>query len=146
MKRSLIVVPFLALFCPSVVTPQPSNTKGDSHSRSAPRKKVPFRATLADCPDEGCGIKFDPNLNKLKNIHSLDGESTFRSITWMKKLDDPDNFTEGGSREELATLGEGTKITVVAYFLVAKPEGAESCNCGLTKTDETDSSRVQNHH
>ena len=50
----------------------------------------------------------------------------------MKKLDDPESFTQGDSREELTALGESEKITVVAYLLVAKPElGGESCNCGL---------------
>jgi len=61
----------------------------------------------------------------------------------MKKLDDPENFSEGDSREELTALGEGQKITVVAYLLVAKPElGGESCNCGLQTVAETDNHLV----
>ena len=39
----------------------------------------------------------------------------------MKKLDDPDNFAEGDSREELVALGEGQVVTVVAY---SEPAGA----------------------
>ena len=61
----------------------------------------------------------------------------------MKKLDDPDSFSPGDSRDELADLGEGQKITVVAYLLVAKPElGGESCNCGLHTPEETDNHLV----
>jgi hypothetical protein len=61
----------------------------------------------------------------------------------MKKLDDPENFSEGDTREELTALGEGQKITVVAYLLVAKPElGGESCNCGLQTPEETDNHLV----
>jgi hypothetical protein len=60
----------------------------------------------------------------------------------MKKLDNPDDFSKGDSREELAALGEGQLITVAAYLLDAKKEGAESCNCGLTTTAETDNHLV----
>lgn len=105
--------------------------------------KPPCKATLADCPEVGCGTNFDPNLNRRKNITSDDQAPTLRTLAWMKKLDDPENFTEGGSREELSALGEGQKITVVAYLLVAKPElGGESCNCGLHTPEETDNHLV----
>lgn len=61
----------------------------------------------------------------------------------MKKLDDPENFKEGDSREELTALGEGQKIAVVAYLLEAKAElGGESCNCGLQTAAETDNHLV----
>jgi hypothetical protein len=61
----------------------------------------------------------------------------------MKKLDDPESFTAGESREELADLGEGQKVAVVAYLLVAKPElSGESCNCGLHTKEETDNHLV----
>ena len=119
----------------TTVTPQ---TTG--HSR---KHKIPCKASLAQCPDEGCGTDFDPNLNRLKNIRSKDGPATLHTLTWMKKLDDPENFKEGESREELTALGEGQKITVVAYLLVAKPElGGESCNCGLQTPAETDNHLV----
>jgi hypothetical protein len=60
----------------------------------------------------------------------------------MKKLDDPENFSQGDTREELAALGEGQKIIVTAFLLVAKAEGGESCNCGLTSKPETDNHLV----
>jgi hypothetical protein len=61
----------------------------------------------------------------------------------MKKLEDPENFAEGDSREELTQLGEGQNVTVVGYLLVAKAElSGESCNCGLQTPAETDNHLV----
>src|SRR5438132_9764110 len=90
---------------------------------------------IADCPDEGCtrteGHKFDQELDKRKNIQSDDQQPVPRTIRWIKGLDDPTNLTECGSREELQQLGEGQKITVVAWALTAKKGSPESCNCDL---------------
>ena len=59
------------------------------------------------------------------------------------KLDDPEEFSQGDTREELTALGEGQKVTVTAFLLVAKPElGGESCNCGLHTKEETDNHLV----
>jgi hypothetical protein len=109
--------------------------------------KPSCKDTLGDCPDEGCGGDFDPNLNRLKNIRSDDarakGPATSRTLQWIKALDDPDSFEKGGSRKELTALGEGQKISVIGYLLAAKPElGGESCNCGLHKPEETDNHLV----
>ena len=118
----------------------PLQSQPAAHSK---KHKTPCAASLAKCGDEGCGTDFDPNLNRLKNIRSKDGPATLHTLTWMTKLDDPENFSEGDSREELTALGEGQKITVVAYLLVAKPElGGESCNCGLQTPAETDNHLV----
>jgi hypothetical protein len=110
-------------------------------------KKVPCAANLAACPDEGCGKSFDPKLNLQKNIlvNSPDAEKpvTVRSLTWMKKLDDPENFAKGDDRDDIRTLGEGDKVRVAAYLLIARDEpGGESCNCGLTSKAETDNHLV----
>ncbi len=134
MKRFLIAVFFLSIASSAMVTAKPS-PQG--------RQKPPCRPNLAACPDEGCGSQFDPNLNRRKNIRSDDQAATMRTLTWMKTLNDPENFTQGESREELTALGEGQKVTVVAYLLVAKPElGGESCNCGLHTPEETDNHLV----
>ncbi len=124
MKRILpILFLLLFVFCapadpPCVTTPCPENIN-----------------KIADCPDEGCtrteGHKFDQELDKRKNIRSDDQQAVLRSIRWMKGLDDPTNLTECGSRDELKQLGEGQKITVVAWALTAKPGSGESCNCDL---------------
>jgi hypothetical protein len=133
MKRSFAAVFLLFLAFPLVGGRGPQG-----HA-----KRVPCKASLAECPDEGCGTQFDPNLNRRKNIISDDQTTTLRTLTWMKKLDDPENFQEGDSREELTALGEGQKITVLAYLLVAKPElRGESCNCGLQTPAETDNHLV----
>lgn len=92
---------------------------------------------IRDCPDQGNGG--DANLNKQKNIRSNNQRSTLRSIQWMKDLQDPRNFTrQTTSRTELTRLGEGKKITVVAYALVARAGSKESCNCGLSAVKDTD--------
>lgn len=95
---------------------------------------------ITECPDEGCGDhEFDPELNKRKNIRSDDQQPVLRSIRWMKGLEDPKNFTsDNTNRDELKELGEGQKITVVAWALVARKGGKETCNCGLSKVKDTD--------
>jgi hypothetical protein len=133
MKRSLIAVLLLAIALPVTVSAQPKGKKA----------KKPCQPSLAACPDEGCGGTFDANLNRRKNIRSDPQAATMKRLTWMKKLDDPESFTQGDSREELTALGEGQKITVVAYLLVAKAElDGESCNCGLQTPAETDNHLV----
>ena len=133
-KRSLIAVLLLATAFPADLSAQPKRKK-------APKPSC--KPTLALCPDEGCGRTFDPNLNRRKNVRSDGRDATTQRLTWMKKLDDPESFSSGDNREELTALGEGQKITVVAYLLVAKPElGGESCNCGLHTPAETDNHLV----
>src|SRR5260370_32319207 len=56
----------------------------------------------------------------------------------MKDLEDPVNFKKGDNREELTALGEGQKIRVVAFALVARKGSAESCNCKLIPVADTD--------
>lgn len=131
MKRVLLTL--LLFIIPATVNPQTGTEK---------KAKPPCADSLKECPEEGCGTQFDPNLNRLKNIVSKDGDATPRTLAWMKKLDDPENFSQGDTREELAALGEGEKITVVAYLLVAKLEGPESCNCGLKAKEDTDNHLV----
>ena len=108
----------------------------------APANAQPCPESISDiteCPDEGCGDHaFDPELNKRKNIRSDDQQPTLRSIRWMKGLPDPTNFTENGNRDELKQLGEGQKITVIAWALTARKGSSETCNCQLTRVADTD--------
>ena len=132
MHRTVLAFLLIVLVFPSTVSPQPK-----------PKKKVPCAPSLAACPDQGCGTNFDPELNKRKNVRSDNQTPTPRTLAWMKKLDDPENFSQGESRDELATLGEGQHVSVVAYLLVAKAElGGESCNCGLQTPEDTDNHLV----
>ena len=134
MKQPLTAALILVVLLPTHASAQPPATR---------KLKPPCRPSLAECPDEGCGTSFDPNLNRRKNIRSDDQMATLRTLTWMKKLDDPESFSQGDSREELTALGEGQKITVAAYLLVAKAEpGGESCNCVLHTPEETDNHLV----
>ena len=130
MKRFFLCVLLVAVACSEIASAQ-SKTK-----------KQPCANSLAECPDQGCGSRFDPKLNERKNVSSLDGRAEAKTLTWIKKLDDPENFSQGDDRDELAALGEGTNVTVTAYLLDAKKEGAESCNCGLTSLPDTDNHLV----
>jgi hypothetical protein len=57
----------------------------------------------------------------------------------MQSLPDPTNFTlKNTNRDELRRLGEGRKVSVVGWALVARKGSAESCNCGLTAPRDTD--------
>jgi hypothetical protein len=56
----------------------------------------------------------------------------------MRKLSEPEGFKAGGSREDLAALGEGKKVRIFGYLLTVRQEGGESCNCGLTDDDLAD--------
>ena len=52
MKRSVAAVFLFFLAFPLVGGPGPQG----------PKKKVPCKASLAECPDEGCGTQFDPKV------------------------------------------------------------------------------------
>jgi hypothetical protein len=99
---------------------------------------------ITHCPDKGCGPPDpnhprDPELNKRKNIWSDHQRAVLRSIQWIKNLPHrPTNFTECGSRDGLKQLGEGQKITVVAWALTARPGNPESANCMLGDPANTD--------
>src|SRR5262245_8604183 len=109
-------------------------------SADCPDKPCPHPITeIADCPDEGCRqsefdpyYPFDPELNKRKNIRSDDQQPALRSIRWIKALPDPMYLTECGNRDELKQLGEGQKVTVIAWALTARKGSSEKCNCDLT--------------
>jgi hypothetical protein len=134
MKRTLIkLFPLFFVLC------------GLADAQPCPDTLCPDGITkIADCPDEGCtrtpdpNYPVDPELNKRKNIRSDDQQPVLRSIRWMKGLPDPTTFTDCGSRDELKQLGEGQKITVVAWALTARKGSRETCNCQLTKFADTD--------
>jgi hypothetical protein len=94
---------------------------------------------ITDCPDTGCGKALDPLLNRQKNIPSDNQRVVTRTLQALKDLPDPvPGFKVGDTREKLTALGEGDKIRVVAYALVARKGGKESCNCGLGAAADTD--------
>ena len=132
MKRTVLAIILVSFTISAVLLAQPQK-----------KKKVPCATSLATCPDQGCGKEFDPNLNRRKNIVSDNQAATLRTLASIKKLDDPEHFSAGDTREELTDLGEGQMITVAAYLIAAKPElSGESCNCGLQTPEETDNHLV----
>jgi len=93
-------------------------------------------------PDTGCGL-LDSNLNEQKNIRSKDGASEAMTLPDLKNLPDPvPGFGIGDDRQPLRDLGEGKKITVMAFALIARPGSPESCNCGLSQAIDTDNHTV----
>jgi hypothetical protein len=128
MKRSLLVILFtLVVF----------SSTGEAQAPKA--TPCPGVSDITNCPNEGCGKGGDPELNKRKNIRSDDQTSTLRSIQWMKELPNPTEFTaDNRNRDELVRLGEGQKITVVAYALDVRREHQETCNCELDAKKDTD--------
>ena len=65
------------------------------------------------------------------------------TLTSMKGLNDPDYVIEGSDRDELRDLGEGDKVRVTAYLLIARDEpSGESCNCYLHDVQQTDNHLV----
>jgi len=135
----ITVLAALLIFAFAAVGTGPSAAKKSS-------KKTPCKSDLAHCPDQRCGGDFDPEVNKLKNTRPDDsrasGPATARTLAWMKNLDNPEEFEKGQDRDELATAGEGSHVSIVAYLIGIKPEGGESCNCGLTKKEWTDNHLV----
>lgn len=132
MKRILMVVLFSVLAFAVAVD-------------SKETQKPPCAPNIDACALTGCSPDnhHDPKLNRVKNIASSNGELQDRSVTWMKNLDDPGDFSSGDDRDELQDLGEGDKIRVVGYVLIVRDEpGGESCNCYLHDKEQTDNHLV----
>jgi len=117
----------------------------DPHCTSTPcPQKVLQTKNIADCPDAGCtqtkGHKFDPELDKLKNIRSDERKPDLQSFEWIKGLPSPakKDYTKCGNRDALERIGEGKKITVMAWALKAETQGPETCNCDLPGAENHD--------
>ena len=143
MKRSPTVL-LLLTFASISVGDAHWRTSGDGGlSRAfAGKRAIPCPRTLndiTDCPDTGCGPSLDPYLNRQKNIRSDDQTAEVTTVQGLKNLPDlVSGFEIGDSREKLRELGEGKKVTVVAFALVARKGSRESCNCALTAPADTD--------
>jgi hypothetical protein len=134
---------FLKMCCLATASIVLMGARSASQRQVSSKTKPSCATSLADCADEGCGTSFDPKLNLVKNITAVPGDPTTRTITWMQKLDDPDNFAQGDDRTELQQLGEGSNIVVVAYAIAIRKElSGESCNCYLHTERETDNHLV----
>ncbi len=145
MKRSLVVVLLVLLAVGSfTVSDAQRRRRGRGGSAPAGGGKVAVKCPstlndITDCPDTGCGPSLDPLLNKAKNIPSFDGQGETMTIQDMQALPDPvAGYKIGDPRDKITALGEGKKITVEAWAMVARKGGGESCNCKLLSIPDTD--------
>ena len=125
-----------------------SSSPNDVHMNPAGFQKIAIPCpgnldNITTCPDTGCGPSLDPLLNRRKNIRFDKQTATLISFSDIKKLPDPVlGYYIGGPREKLTRLGEGKKVTVVAFALIARKGSRETCNCSLIGTADTDSTVV----
>jgi hypothetical protein len=145
MRRTLLVVLLSTLvvaLSPVTADAQRRRTRAAAPRPPSGKSTVRCPRTLrdiTDCPDTGCGQALDPLLNQQKNIPSDNHRVVKKDLQDLKDLPDPvPGFKVGDTREKLTALGEGDKIRVVAYALVARKGGKESCNCGLSAAKDTD--------
>lgn len=143
MTRRLLSVTLTAFVLFSLFSVTGAQTRRQLTARSNSGKvAIPCPTNLndiRDCPNTGCGPSLDPLLNRQKNIRSDNRSPAFMTLRDMKRLPDPvAGYKIGNTREKLRALGEGDKVTVVAYALVVRKGGAESCNCKLTAVADTD--------
>ena len=144
MKRShAFFLAVILLICIGSILGQPRRRRGTTPNPAASGKvSIPCPAHLSDitdCPDTGCGPSLDPKLNQRKNIRSDNSAADTMTVQEIKDLDDPvAGYAIGDDRDKLTALGEGKKITVEAWALVARKGGGESCNCKLLSVADTD--------
>lgn len=139
MRRFLVALFLIVLVFDSEADAQRRRRAGRVARRTAPASTCPRTLRdIRDCPAQGCGRGFDANLNLRKNVRSDGRDPAIKTLAWMKMLDNPVGFKEGDTREKLTALGEGQKVTVVAYALIVRPGSPESCNCGLSRQSDAD--------
>jgi hypothetical protein len=98
------------------------------------QKKKPCASSLAKCPTQGCGTRFDALLNRAKNRKTIPATSSVvdMKLEEIKNMEQPDTWTVNKNRNELkGEKREGQAVRVMAYLWKAKREHGESCNCGL---------------
>ena len=136
MKRTLrILVILRPIFCSTAE--QPCGVTTDCSPK-----------TIKHCPDTGCAHPdkngkphhFDPKLDKLKNIKSDERKSDMKNFEWIKgrPIPSPTDYSKCGDRAALEQIGEGKKITVMAWALHGETQGPESCNCDLPGAENHD--------
>jgi hypothetical protein len=99
-----------------------------------------MQASIPACPLTGCGDGGDAFLNEQKNKTNVPTSGiTNMTLDQMGALSQPSNWPTGTPRASIEGPGkEGSPVAVRAFLLKAKAEGAESCNCDMTKRAVTD--------
>jgi hypothetical protein len=125
LRLMFLVVPIVVSFAQSGVTPEtcPVTIK-----------------SIKNCPVAGCGGVSDAFLNLAKNRTDVPGSGVQNlGVNDIKQIDQPADWKTGKARATITGPGkEGTPVRVTGFLLKAKKEGAETCNCELTKVADTD--------
>ena len=96
-------------------------------------------ASIAECPDTGCGDNGDALLNRAKNLVPTITTTVVKTLDSIREMAQPTRWNTGASRTSITGPGkEGTAVEVKGFVLAVKPQGGESCNCELTHRDQTD--------
>lgn len=94
---------------------------------------------IKECPLTGCGELGDALLNQAKNRTDNVTSGTSKPLDQIKAMIQPAHWNTGQSRTSVQGAGkEGTAVEVKGFLLRVRPEGGESCNCGLTRRVDTD--------
>jgi hypothetical protein len=94
---------------------------------------------IDDCPVAGCGELGDSLLNAAKNRTDVPAHPTKMTLDDVRAIPEPQRWNTGSNRSSIKGPGkEGTGVVVTGFLLKVKPEGGESCNCGLTRRVDTD--------
>ena len=144
MKRTIIGFSVLAILVFSTMSDaqRRRGRRGSPTPAATGKKAIKCPSPLndiTDCPDTGCGPSLDPLLNQTKNVKTASGSPETMTIKDMQDLPDPiEGYKIGDPRDKITALGEGKKITVEAWALVARKGNGESCNCKLLSVADTD--------
>ena len=112
MKRIGILLTFIVLSI-SLFAPL-SASKTRKKKATAKKSEVPCPTALNDindCLETGCGPSLDPNLNKQKNIRSLDGEAEPMTIQEIRNLPDPVSGLQRGLEPHCYRMLRGRATT-----------------------------------
>jgi hypothetical protein len=149
MRHALTLAAILVAVCFLFST---GSTKGLKASAVATPAPLATPALTEPCPDGiddiahctmpgGCGELGDDLLNRAKNrtdIPPAGAQVQAMTIDDIKALPQPKTWDTGMSREKARQAGEGKLVSLTGFLQVAKHEGAESCNCDLTRRADTD--------
>lgn len=95
--------------------------------------------SIDSCSNTGCGELGDALLNQSKNRFDAPASATNLTLDQIRALHEPLHWDTGQSRTTIQGPGkEGSPVAVSGFLLRVKPEGGESCNCGLTHRVDTD--------
>jgi hypothetical protein len=101
---------------------------------------APGITSISGCPTGGCGGISDSRLDVQKNrIDSPPSQPPVKSVADLKAIPQPTDWLTGQDRSSVQTPGrERSPVRLVAFVKLVNKEGAESCNCELTKEIDND--------